>query len=200
MKSKVHIVYCHPSRTSTTHLIKEEYIRGLQENNMDYTITDLYGANFNCDLSEEEYLRENNNIWCKLSDDVIEEQEKINDSNILTFIFPLFWMDAPAKLVGYFSRVFTKGFKYGLDKKDTGTMKILDETNFLIITGSSFDDLRRDGKIDALKTIFINDRMAGKSLRNKMYFFSETTYEKQLVHNNKEKYAKIARSIGRKIN
>lgn len=198
MKTKVHIIYCHPSTKSTTHLIKEEYIKGLEEKKIPYTITDLYASHFNSDISEEEYLRENNNISYKLSEDVIEEQKLINNANILTFIFPLFWMDAPSKLVGYFSRIFTKGFKYGKNDEDSGSMKQLNETNFLITTGSSFNDLKRDGKIEALKTIFIKDRISGKSLSNKMYFFSETTYEKELINNNKEKYAKKARIIGRK--
>lgn len=198
MKTKVHIVYCHPSTKSTTHLIKEQYIKGLTDKGISYTLTDLYASNFNSNISEEEYLRENNNIPCKLSKDVIEEQKLINNADVLTFIFPLFWMDAPAKLVGYFSRVFTKGFKYGLNDEDDGSMKKLSETNFLISTGSSFEDLKRDGKVEALKTIFIKDRIAGKSIKNRMYFFSETTYEKELMLHNKRRYAKKARCIGRK--
>lgn len=198
MKKRVHIVYCHPSTKSTTYLIKEEYIKGLKSAGIDYTITDLYASKFNPDISEEEYLRENNNIPHKLSEDVLYEQELINNSDILTFIFPLFWMDAPAKLVGYFSRIFTKGFKYGVNEYDEGRMKQVSQTNFLITTGSSFDDLKRDGKISALKTIFVDDRLAGKSLKNRMYFFSETSYEKEKRLHNKQRYAKKARSIGRK--
>lgn len=88
---KVHIVYCHPSEKSITNTIKQGYIDGLYEINISYTITDLYGSNFNSDITEEEYLRENNNIPCPLAEDVILEQEKINNADILTFIFPLFW-------------------------------------------------------------------------------------------------------------
>ena len=76
---KVHIVYCHPSEKSITNTIKQGYIDGLYEINISYTITDLYGSNFNSDITEEEYLRENNNIPCPLAEDVILEQEKINN-------------------------------------------------------------------------------------------------------------------------
>ena len=200
MKTRVHIIYCHPSMKSITHAIKEGYIEGLNDAGIEYTITDLSSSNFNSDISEEEYLRENNNIPFKLSDNIINEQNLINKADILTFIFPLFWMDAPSKLVGYFSRVFTKGFKYGVDENDEGKMKKLKKCNFIITTGSSFDDLKRDGKINALKTIFIDDRLAGKSLKSYMYFFSETSHEKELILNNKKKYSKKARSIGRKTN
>lgn len=196
-RTKVHIVYCHPSKSSITHDIKEAYIKGLKEKSIEYTVTDLYGSNFNADISEEEYLRENNNVPCELSRDIISEQEKINDADVLTFIFPLFWMDAPSKLVGYFSRVFTKGFKYDSDDGKRATMKMMKETNFLISAGSSFKDLKRDGKVKALETILIKDRMSEKSERCRMYFFCETTYTKEILLNNRKKYSKVAYNLGK---
>ena len=45
----------------------------MSQNNIDYTITELYESNFNTDISEEEYLRENNNMECPLSDEIITE-------------------------------------------------------------------------------------------------------------------------------
>lgn len=194
--NKVHIIYCHPSNTSVTHDIKEAYIKGLKERNIQYTITDLYKSKFKTDISEEEYLRENNNVHCKLSEDVQSEQEKINNADILTFIFPLFWMDAPSKLVGYFTRIFTKGFKYDYDDGRKASMKKMKETNFLISAGSSYDDLKKDGKINALETIFLKDRMSGKTEKSRMYFFCETTYTKEKKLNNRESYSKTAYKLG----
>ena len=196
-RCRVHIIYCHPSKKSVTYKIKEAYIRGLTEKGIVYTITDLYESNFNTDISEEEYLRENNNIDYPLSDDVIKEQEKINNANILTFIFPLFWMDAPSKLVGYFTRVFTKGFKYDYDDGTTATMSTMEETNFLISAGSSYDTLKEDGKVESLETIFVKDRMAGKTKRTNMYFFTETTYIKEKELNKVQKHIKKAERIGK---
>ena len=194
---KVHIVYCHPSEKSITNTIKQGYIDGLEEINISYTITDLYGSNFNSDITEEEYLRENNNIPCPLAEDVLLEQERINNADILTFIFPLFWMDAPAKLVGYFARVFTKGFKYDHENGSKSAMKIMKETNFLISAGSNYDELNHDGKLKALKTIFVEDRMAGKTEKTNMHIFDETTYHKELILNNRKNYALKAKKIGK---
>ena len=73
----------------------------------------------------------------------------------------------------------------------------MDYTNFFISVGSNYDDLRKDSKIKALETIFVKDRMAGKTLKTSMYFFSETTYEKELEFNNRERYYKKAEKIGR---
>lgn len=199
-KPKVHIVYAHPSKKSITHEIKEGYVQGLTENGIEYTLTDLYESNFNPDITEEEYLRENNNIASPLSKEIMLEQEKINNADILTFIFPLFWMDAPAKLVGYFARVFTKGFKYDHENGSKSTMKIMKETNFLISAGSNYEELKQDGKLKALKTIFIEDRMAGKTEKTNMHIFDETTYHKELMLKNRENYNLKAKKIGENTN
>lgn len=196
-KPKIHVIYCHPSEKSITHDIKEAYLKGLKEKNIEYTITDLYNSDFKTDITEEEYLRENNNVPSVLTDDIKDEHEKINNADVLTFIFPLFWMDAPSKLVGYFSRVFTKGFKYDYDDNTPSTMKVMKETNFLISAGSSFNDLKKDGKVKALETIFIKDRLAGKTLKSNMYFFTETTYEKEVKFANRKQYVKKAEIIGK---
>lgn len=191
--NKVHIVYCHPSDNSMTNLIKEAYITGLKEVSTNYSITDLYKEDFNSDISEYEYLRENygdNNFY---EEQILYEQKLINNSDILTFVFPLFWMDAPSKLVGYFTRIFTKGFRYG----DVESMKTFKQINFIIITGSGFHDLKSDGKIDALKTIFIEDRLNGKSEKFRMFFFTDTSPEKEERYINKLNYLKKAKIIGR---
>lgn len=99
----VHIVYAHPSKKSITHEIKEGYIQGLNENNIQYTITDLYESNFNPDITEEEYLRENNNIPSPISEDILIEQEKINNANINLHI-PIIVEGCSCKISGIFRK------------------------------------------------------------------------------------------------
>ena len=194
--TKVHIVYCHPDNNSMTNELKKAYIRGLKSRGIEYTISDLYKEHFQSDITRQEYQRESYDTSIKLKKDVLKEHELINDADILTFIFPLFWMDAPAKLVGYFSRVFTRGFRYNNDDTKP-TMNTLKEVNFLIITGSDYDDLLKDGKIDALKKIFVEDRISDKSESIKMYFFSNTAPHKKERSLNKDKYIRKAKKIGR---
>lgn len=195
-EAKVHIVYCHPDNESMTNEIKKSYIKGLKSKNISYTISDLYKQHFQSDITRSEYRRESYDISNKYSNDVLKEQKLINNAEILTFIFPLFWMDAPSKLVGYFSRVFTKGFRYTNDNMKSN-MKTLKQVNFLIVTGSSYDDLVKDGKIDALKTIFVDDRISDKAKQTKMYFFSNTAVHKKERLLNKKRYVERAEKIGR---
>jgi NAD(P)H dehydrogenase (quinone) len=193
---KVHIVYCHPSESSATYELKESYIRGLEASDIDFTISDLYKDDFRSDISEEEYLREANYGQSDLPDDVLKEQRMIEDADVLTFIFPLFWMDAPSKLVGWFSRVFTYGFRY-CDDDNPGSMKTLEEVNFIISAGSGYNDLKADGKIDAIKTVFAKDRINDKANRTNFYFFNETSHDKitpELKNSYIEEVFEIARN------
>ncbi|WP_069593099.1 NAD(P)H-dependent oxidoreductase [Methanosphaera sp. WGK6] len=192
---KVHIIYTHPSKKSLTHKIKESYIKGLEQSNIKYTISDLYEDNFNPDMTEEEYLRESNYTLEPIKDKtILKEQEQINNADILTFIFPLFWMDAPAKLVGWFTRVFTHGFRYHIEENKE-TMKTINKVNFLIITGSNYEDLKADGKIDALETIFKTDRINNKAKKTEFTYFSSASHDK-LDKTRENKYIKQAYELG----
>lgn len=111
---KVFIVYCHPSEDSFTRHIRDEFIKGLVDSGNEYELSDLYKMGFKTDMTEEEYLRD---AYYKntpdIAADVLTEQQKINSSDAIVFIYPVFWSEAPAKLVGWFDRVWTYGFAYG---------------------------------------------------------------------------------------
>ncbi|MCL1914435.1 MAG: NAD(P)H-dependent oxidoreductase [Eubacteriaceae bacterium] len=105
--SNVFIVYAHPSEDSFTRHVRESFIKGLQASGHSYVLSDWYKMGFQTDISEKEYLREANyNIEAPLPDEVLIEQGKINSSDAIAFIYPVFWTEAPAKLVGWFDRVW----------------------------------------------------------------------------------------------
>lgn len=108
------IVYCHPSEDSFTRCVRDAFIKGLTDAGHEYILSDLYKMGFQTDMTEEEYLRDA--YYQNTPDpagDVLAEQEKINASDAIVFIYPVFWSEAPAKLVGWFDRVWTYGFAYG---------------------------------------------------------------------------------------
>jgi len=124
---QVHIVYCHPSEDSLTAEVRDAFIRGLVDSGKSYTLSDLYKQGFQTDMTEQEYLRDayyNNEP--SLSEDVLVEQGRINDADALVFIYPVFWTEAPAKLVGWFDRVWSFGFAYGADG-DLASVSATDE-------------------------------------------------------------------------
>ena len=152
---KVFIVYAHPSEDSFTRHARDSFIKGLEAAGHSYVLSDLYRMRFRTDMSEAEYLREANfKEEAPLPEDVAAEQNKINSCDAMVFIYPVFWTEAPAKLVGWFDRVWTFGFAYG-DR----SMKQLEKALILCIAGHSLQRLKEYGHYDAMKTVMLGDRM-----------------------------------------
>ena len=103
---KVFVVYCHPSDDSFTKHMCDAFIKGIVDSGNEYILSDLYRMNFDPTMTEQEYLRD---AYYRntpdVADDVLVEQEKINSADAIAFIYPVFWTEAPAKLVGWFDRV-----------------------------------------------------------------------------------------------
>ena len=184
---QVFIVYAHPSEDSFTKNVLDEFVRGLENKGHNYTISDLYKMNFRSDISEAEYLREANyREDLPLETDVIAEQDKINLSDMIVFIYPVFWSEAPSKLVGWFDRVWTYGFAYG--KK---TMKVLHKALVLCITGRTVEHLKEHGQYESMKNIMLDDRLYDRVTEKEMIFLDGTTrFYPELRKNNWNKHLK----------
>lgn len=152
---KAFIVYCHPSDDSFTRNVRDTFVKGLVDAGHEYEISDLYKMNFKTDMSEKEYLRDANyRTEPELANDVLAEQRKINSADAIVFIYPVFWTEAPAKLVGWFDRVWSHGFAYG-----TKTMKMLNKALFLVTAGNTLQRLEQFGLLNAMKKVMLGDRL-----------------------------------------
>ena len=108
-----YIVFCHPSKKSFTFSVMESFVAGLSEAGHTCTIGDLYEMNFQSDMNLEQYSRETSfEPTLPVPDDVAAEQAKIAQAEALVFIYPVWWSDCPAKLKGWFDRVWTFGYAY----------------------------------------------------------------------------------------
>lgn len=192
----IFIVYCHPSEDSFTRHVRDEFIRGLQSVGHTYEISDLYKMNFKTDMSESEYLRESNyNDKLSLSEDVIAEQDKINRCDVIVFIYPVFWTEAPAKLVGWFDRVWTYGFAYG-----ERIMKKLKKAVFLVIAGHTIEHLKEYGHYDAMKTVMLADRIFDRAESKELIILDGTTkLNPKLRQANWDKHLKTAFEVGKNL-
>lgn len=167
----VFIVYAHPSDNSFTRFAKDKFIEGLKEKGHTFDISDLYKMNFKTDISEKEYLRESNyNTDEPLSSDILLEQEKINNADVIVFIYPIFWTEAPAKLVGWFNRVWTYGFAYGERK-----MKTLKKALFICSAGHTLEHLKQYGHLESMKTVMLEDRIFDRAKHKEMIILDGTT-------------------------
>jgi NAD(P)H dehydrogenase (quinone) len=171
---RVFIVYAHPSENSFTRYVRDRFIEGLKSAGHSYTLSDLYRMNFKTDLDEAEYQRE---AFYRREDppaeDVIREQEKINAADAIVFIYPVFWTDAPAKLKGWFDRVWTYGFAYGENR----TMKRLERALVICSAGNTMEYFHRTGLLDAMKKVMLNDRLFDRVKRKDLIVLDGTSRE-----------------------
>lgn len=190
---KVFVVYCHPSRTSFTHDILESFVRGLKEAGHEVVLSDLYGMNFRTDLTEKEYLRETHyRSDLPVPEDVAAEQAKIEASDAISFVYPVFWTEAPAKLVGWFDRVWTAGYSYA-----DCTMKTLDKALFLACAGKTLQSLEETGNKQAMETVMLGDRINQRAKVKQMEIFDGIShYDEALLQKMKPQHLERAYRLG----
>ena len=185
---KVFIVYCHPSEDSFTRNVRDSFIKGIVDSGNEYVISDLYKMNFRTDMSEKEYLRDSNySTEPSLESDVLAEQEKINSADAIAFIYPVFWTEAPAKLVGWFDRVWSYGFAYG-----NKTMKVLDKAIILCTAGKNTEYLEELGLLGSMKKVMLGDRLYNRVKESDFVVFGSMSKALESRHTNWDKYLEIA--------
>lgn len=116
---KVLIVYAHPRQESLNRAILETAITTLKKNNHEAVVRDLYEMDFNPVLSAEETIHIENHRFVRDNDsfpeDVEIEMNHIRESDVLMFIYPIWWNGFPAILKGYVDRVYQHGFAYSFE-------------------------------------------------------------------------------------
>ena len=172
---KAFIVYCHPSEDSFTRNIRDAFIKGILDSGNEYVLSDLYKMNFKSDMTEQEYLRDANyRNTPEPAADVLAEQAKINSSDAVVFIYPIFWTEAPAKLVGWFDRVWSYGFAYG-----EKSMKMLEKALVLCSAGNPLEKLEQFGLLSSMKKVMFGDRLFKRVKQAEFAAFTGTSREKE---------------------
>ena len=166
LSMNVLIIYCHPSRKSYTFQILEHLQGELTRQKHVYKISDLYAMNFQTDMTEQEYEREGfANYEYPIPDDVRNEHQKLDWADCVIFLYPVWWSDCPAKLKGWFDRVYSAGYAY----KQTDhfpKMKSVKSGIVLCTAGHPNDYLCETGIYKSMQTVMLDDRL-GKRFENK---------------------------------
>ena len=193
---KAFIVYCHPSEESFTSHVRDSFIKGIVDSGNEYVISDLYKMDFKSDMTEQEYLRDANYRTAPaVAADVLAEHEKINSADAIVFIYPVFWTEAPAKLVGWFDRVWSYGFAYGENRK----MKMLEKGLILCSAGNPLDRLEKFGLLDSMKKVMLGDRLFNRVKQADFIVFDSTSRENELREKNWDENLKKAYEIGKTL-
>lgn len=173
----VFIVYAHPSPESFTHQILEALLKGLQTAAHNVEISDLYKMDFRSDMTEHEYKREGfAQTDLPLPEDIVAEHQKIEWADCIIFLYPLWWSDCPAKLKGWFDRVYSVGYAYGYNKEGQKIrkMKTIKYGIAICAAGHPNHFLEETGIAESMRKIMLDDRLGVRFENRKMMILGGT--------------------------
>lgn len=101
------IIYAHPNPNSFNRAILDNVIKASEPHSV--IVRDLNDLEFNPTLSWQECLATFSGNY---AEDVSQEHQYWQQADLITLIYPLWWMGFPAVLKGYLDRVLTYGFAY----------------------------------------------------------------------------------------
>jgi NAD(P)H dehydrogenase (quinone) len=145
------IIVAHPVEDSFTMALARAYAAQLEQLGHTQHTSDLYRMGFNPTLAAHELP--SSGAGQPVDAEVARAQQEIRDADVLTVVYPLWWMAMPAVLKGYVDRVFAHGFAY---QNDNGTMRgLLGGRAAVLITlsGAPLVSLVESGKWAALQTL-----------------------------------------------
>ncbi len=163
----VYVVFAHPSRRSFTWEVLNAFLRGLQDAGHSFEVGDLYDMSFQSDMDPEQYDRETSlDPKAGLPGDVELEHGKIARADALAFVYPVWWSDCPAKLKGWFDRVWSYGYAYVYEGGDHAASKISIRKALVICpAGHPEEHLEEIGMAESMRRVMLNDRLLGVGVR-----------------------------------
>ena len=165
---KLFVVYAHPGKESFTRRVLDEFVKGALSKGHEVKISDLYQQGFDPVMSPEEYDRESRlDAERPVSPQVAAEQEKILWADAIAFVYPVWWDDVPAILKGWFDRVFTVGFAYGVVYSEL-PIEPLKKAFVLCPAGNSLETLERNGLYQSMRKVMLEDRISNRAKEKDM--------------------------------
>lgn len=199
---KVLIIYAHPSKKSFTYQILLNLEKGILTGGHELEISDLYAQDFQSDMSEEEYNREGfSKLEMPISKEVVLEQKKLDNADVVIFLYPVWWSDCPAKLKGWFDRVYTVGYAYGYDETASSSSKMTTKKNGIVIctAGHPNEFLEEIGIAESMRKVMIEDRLGKRFEQKEMVILGGTLDMEKVRQRHLDKAYEIGENLGVKF-
>jgi NAD(P)H dehydrogenase (quinone) len=116
---RVLVVFCHPRRASFTGDVLDRVVAGLGEAGHAVDVADLYREGFQPVFGDEDYAHFEGGA---MGADVLREQERVERSDGIVLVFPVWWWSFPAMLKGWFDRVWANGWAYEFANNPGGSL------------------------------------------------------------------------------
>ncbi|KAF2327523.1 NAD(P)H-dependent oxidoreductase [Flavobacterium nitrogenifigens] len=189
------IVYAHPSKKSYTFQVLERLKSVLGNKNWHIEVSDLYASHFISDMSEAEYEREGfAKTQLPIPSDVLAEQEKIEKADAIIFLYPVWWSDCPAKLKGWFDRVYSVRYAYG-QNETTRKMKTIPYGLAICTAGHPNDFLHEIEIAQSMEKIMLEDRLGKRFTHKEMIILGGTLELENVMAKHFELINKIPEKI-----
>ncbi|WGE89267.1 NAD(P)H-dependent oxidoreductase [Actinobacillus arthritidis] len=101
------IIYAHPNPQSFNHAILSQVVQASQDHQV--IVRDLYQLKFDPNLAWQEFQ---SSLTSQYPTEIQIEHRYWQQADVITLIYPLWWMGFPAILKGYLDRVLSYGFAY----------------------------------------------------------------------------------------
>lgn len=147
------IISAHPNPQSFNRALVEEVIKATRQAGGETVVRDLYTLDFNPVLSWRELNASMEGI---VPAEIKFEQKLITEADLITFIYPLWWMGFPAILKGYLDRVLSYGFAYQNENNISVGLLGHKKIQQFITMGNSIEKYQQLGFDKALKSCLVD--------------------------------------------
>lgn len=164
------IVVAHPVEDSFTMSVTRTYVGELIRAGHDVRVHDLYRMGFDPVLSARE-LVDGLDVRIRMVD-VLVAQEDLLEADVVTVIYPLWWMAMPAMMKGYIDRVFSRGFAYEAEQGKVRGLLSGRRAAVVTVSGAPLAALVEDGRWQAMQVLQDSNifRAAGFELVGHLHF------------------------------
>jgi NAD(P)H dehydrogenase (quinone) len=141
------VIAAHPRPNSLTMSLAHTYVAELAALGHQHTLYDLYSMGFDPVLTSTEIAQPQS---LSRSPEVLQAQQDIQAADVVTVVYPLWWLSMPAILKGYIDRVFARGFAY--ESRQGVVHGLLSGRKCIIVTlsGAPLPVLAGTGRWDAV--------------------------------------------------
>ncbi len=142
------IVVAHPAEDSFTMSLAKAYAAELKQLGHDVRVYDVYREHFDPILRANERASE---PTCP--PDVARAQDEIRSAEVLTVLYPLWWLSMPAIMKGYIDRVFARGFAYESREGIVRGLLFGKQAVMVTLSGAPLPLLVKSGNWNAVQTL-----------------------------------------------
>lgn len=147
------VVVAHPDPASFTHAVATALVQGVTDGTSGHSadIADLVQEGFDPRFTTADLAAFRNQA--RYPADVLAEQQRLDRTDALVLVYPVYWWSFPGLLKGWIDRVFTKDWAYD-DAPDAAIPKKLGRLPVHLVAIGAADQrtYTRRGYTDAMKT------------------------------------------------